>query len=672
MFRSWNGARAISYRVREKISHELGTAVNVQAMVFGNRDESSATGVGFTRNAATGENKPYGDFLINAQGEDVVAGIRNTESLDHMKQEFPEIYKDLLDIFVRLEAHYQDMCDTEFTIEQGKLWMLQTRVGKRTGAAALKMAVDMTKGTKDGKGGKWKISRAEAISRVSEDHLDSVLHPQFASAGDMLAKGLGASPGAAVGRVYFTADHAEAAAERGEDVVLVRNETSPDDVHGMMASKGILTARGGLVSHAAVVARGWGTPAVVGAEAVKISGSQFTVGDVVVEEGDWISLDGTSGEVMLGQLELAGSKPPKEFDTLLKWADQVRKGKMAVRANADTGEDAAQAREFGAEGIGLCRTEHMVLAPDRLPIVRNMILASTPRQEAAALDKLREAQEADFEEILDAMDGLPVTVRLLDPPLHEFLPSVEELRIKAAEKGKLSKKDQQMLDAAEAWSEHNPMIGTRGVRLGVIKPGLYAMQVRALLNAAAKLRDAGKKPIVEIMIPLTVTREELALARSWVQEEIDHALAGMRRKPHITIGTMIETPRAALRADEIAEVSDFFSFGTNDLTQLTFGFSRDDVESRMMPAYLEQGLLKQNPFDSIDQTGVGDLVRIGAERGRSTKPDLKIGVCGEHGGDPASINLFYDAGLNYVSCSPFRVPIARLSAAQAIIAAGDA
>ena len=672
VFRSWNGARAISYRVREKISHELGTAVNVQAMVFGNRDESSATGVGFTRNAATGENKPYGDFLINAQGEDVVAGIRNTESLDHMKQEFPEIYKDLLDIFVRLEAHYQDMCDTEFTIEQGKLWMLQTRVGKRTGAAALKMAVDMTKGTKDGKGGKWKISRAEAISRVSEDHLDSVLHPQFASAGDMLAKGLGASPGAAVGRVYFTADHAEAAAERGEDVVLVRNETSPDDVHGMMASKGILTARGGLVSHAAVVARGWGTPAVVGAEAVKISGSQFTVGDVVVEEGDWISLDGTSGEVMLGQLELAGSKPPKEFDTLLKWADQVRKGKMAVRANADTGEDAAQAREFGAEGIGLCRTEHMFLAPDRLPIVRNMILASTPRQEAVALDKLREAQEADFEEILDAMDGLPVTVRLLDPPLHEFLPSVEELRIKAAEKGKLSKKDQQMLDAAEAWSEHNPMIGTRGVRLGVIKPGLYAMQVRALLNAAAKLRDAGKKPIVEIMIPLTVTREELALARSWVQEEIDHALAGMRRKPHITIGTMIETPRAALRADEIAEVSDFFSFGTNDLTQLTFGFSRDDVESRMMPAYLEQGLLKQNPFDSIYQTGVGDLVSIGAERGRSTKPDLKIGVCGEHGGDPASIDLFYDAGLNYVSCSPFRVPIARLSAAQAIVAAGDA
>jgi len=425
------------------------------------------------------------------------------------------------------------------------------------------------------------------------------------------------------------------------------------------------------VSHAAVVARGWGKPAVVGAEAVKISGKQFSVGDTVVKEGDYLSIDGTTGDIVVGQLELTAGAPPKEFVQLLKWADQIRKGKLAVRANADTGEDAAQARELGAEGIGLCRTEHMFLAPDRLPIVREMILASTPKQEEKALEKLRVAQQADFEEILDAMDGLPVTVRLLDPPLHEFLPSVEELKIKLAKKGKLSKREQQMLEAAESWSEHNPMIGTRGVRLGVIKPGLYAMQVRALLDAAAKLREQGKKPVVEIMIPLTVTREELALARSWVQEEIDRALAGMRRKPRITIGTMIETPRAAIRADEIAEVADFFSFGTNDLTQLTFGFSRDDVESRMMPAYLEQGLLKRNPFDSIDQTGVGDLVRIGAERGRSTKPELKLGVCGEHGGDPASIDLFYNAGLDYVSCSPFRVPIARLAAAQAIIAAGN-
>ena len=670
VFKSWNGARAIAYRVREKISHDLGTAVNVQAMVFGNRDENSGTGVGFTRNAATGENTPYGDFLINAQGEDVVAGIRNTEDLDHMAEHFPKIHKELLDIFARLEAHYSDMCDTEFTIEQGKLWMLQTRVGKRTGAAALRMAVEMTKGTKNGKRGKWSITREDAVSRVTAEHLDSVLHPQFASKGKVLAKGLGASPGAAVGRAYFTADEAEAAFKKGEDVILVRSETSPEDVHGMMASKGILTARGGLVSHAAVVARGWGTPAVVGADAVKITGKQFQVGDTLVKQGDWLSLDGTTGEVIVGKLELAGSKPPEEFETILKWADAIRKGKLGVRANADTGEDAAAARQMGAEGIGLCRTEHMFLAPDRLPIVREMILANTPKKEAAALEKLRIAQQADFEEILDAMDGLPVTVRLLDPPLHEFLPSVEELRVKAAKKP-LSPKDQAMLAAAEAWSEHNPMIGTRGVRLGVVKPGLYAMQVRALLDAAATLRAAGKNPIVEIMIPLTVTREELALARSWVEVEIEEEFAGMKKRPNITIGTMIETPRAAIRADELAEVSDFFSFGTNDLTQLTFGFSRDDVESRMMPAYLEQGLLKRNPFDTIDQTGVGDLVYMGAERGRKTNPNLKLGVCGEHGGDPESIDLFYKAGLDYVSCSPYRVPIARLAAAQAVVGAAE-
>ena len=671
VFESWNGARAIAYRVREKISHDLGTAVNVQTMVFGNRDDTSGTGVGFTRNAATGDNKSYGDFLVNAQGEDVVAGIRKTEDLDRMAHHFPEIHKELLDIFVRLEAHYTDMCDTEFTIEQGKLWMLQTRIGKRTGRAALKMAVDMTKGTKDGQGGKWKISREEAITRVSEEHLDSVLHPQFSSKGTVLASGLGASPGAAVGKVYFTANSAEAAWKKGEDVILVRMETSPDDVHGMMASKGILTARGGLVSHAAVVARGWGTPAVVGAEAIKIVGDSFHVGDTVVNEGDWLSLDGTTGDVVVGKLEMVASKPPAEFDILLKWADVIRKGKLAVRANADTGEDAANARALGAEGIGLCRTEHMFLAPDRLPIVREMILANTPKQEEKALEKLFHAQQADFEEILEAMDGLPVTVRLLDPPLHEFLPSVEELRVKEAKNGKLSAKEHKLLAAAEAWSEHNPMIGTRGVRLGVIKPGLYAMQVRALMAAAAKLREAGKKPIVEIMIPLTVTREELALARSWVQDEVDAAVKGMKRKPNITIGTMIETPRAAIRADELAEVSDFFSFGTNDLTQLTFGFSRDDIESRMMPAYLEQGLLKRNPFETIDQSGVGDLVRMGAERGRATKPGLKLGVCGEHGGDPESIDLFYKAGLDYVSCSPFRVPIARLAAAQAIVGASE-
>jgi len=669
VFRSWNGARAVAYRVREKISHDLGTAVNVQTMVFGNRDDTSGTGVGFTRNAATGDNRPYGDFLVNAQGEDVVAGIRNTQTLDDMAQIFPSIHAELLNIFVRLEEHYHDMCDTEFTIEQGRLWMLQTRVGKRTGAAALKMAVDMTKGTKGSGGSKWTISREEALMRVTADHFDSVLHPQFCIRTAAIAKGLGASPGAAVGRVYFTADEAESAARRGEAVVLVRNETSPEDVHGMMVAEGILTARGGLVSHAAVVARGWGTPAVVGADAVRIDGREFRAGSTVVRQGDVISLDGTTGEVMLGALELSAAEPPAEYHTILSWADRIRKGKMAVRANADTGADATVARSNGAEGIGLCRTEHMFLAPDRLPIVREMILADTPRKEAAALEKLRAAQQADFEDILLAMDGLPVTVRLLDPPLHEFLPSVEELKVKQARRG-LSARDTKLLAAAESWAEHNPMIGTRGVRLGVIKPGLYAMQVRALLDAAAMLRDAGKNPIVEIMIPLTVTREELALARSWVQEEIDRALAGMRRKPKITIGTMIETPRAAVRADEIAEAADFFSFGTNDLTQLTFGFSRDDVESRMMPAYLEQGLLKRNPFDTIDQSGVGDLVALGAERGRSTRADLKLGVCGEHGGDPESIDLFWRVGLDYVSCSPFRVPIARLAAAQAIITNG--
>jgi pyruvate,orthophosphate dikinase len=666
VFRSWNGARAIAYRVRERIPHDLGTAVNVQTMVFGNRDENSGTGVGFTRNAATGEPKPYGDFLVNAQGEDVVAGIRNTEDLDALAEQFPKIHRELLGIFKRLEEHYRDMCDTEFTIEQGKLWMLQTRVGKRTGAAALRMAVDMTKQRG------WKITRDEALQRVSADHLDQVLHPQFeAGAKQVIAKGLAASPGAAVGHVYFTADDAVDAADRGEKVVLVRNETSPEDVHGMQVAEGILTARGGLVSHAAVVARGWGIPAVVGAEAIKISGERFTVGDVTVQRGDLISIDGTSGEIVLGELALSAAEPPDEFHTVLGWADKVRKGQLAVRANADNGPDAANARQFGAEGIGLCRTEHMFLGEDRLPIVRAMILAGTADEEAIALEKLRAAQKADFEEILEAMDGLPVTVRLLDPPLHEFLPSTEELVVKQATTG-LSDDEADLLAAARAWEEQNPMLGTRGVRLGVVKPGLYAMQVRALMEAAVERVNKGGKPVVEIMIPLTVTREEMLEARSWVEEAIAAATKGTKKRIAVTIGTMIETPRAAIRADEIAEAADFFSFGTNDLTQMTFGFSRDDVESRMMPAYLEHGLLRRNPFETIDQTGVGELVAMGAERGRETNAELKLGVCGEHGGDPESIQLFYDVGLDYVSCSPFRVPIARLSAAQAVLSGSDA
>jgi pyruvate,orthophosphate dikinase len=675
VFRSWNGPRAIAYRVREKISHELGTAVNVQAMVFGNRDENSGTGVGFTRNAATGEAQPYGDFLVNAQGEDVVAGIRNTQDLNALQMQFPDIHEELLAIFARLEHHYKDMCDTEFTIEQGKLWMLQTRIGKRTGAAALKMAVDMTSPTGTGKSA-WKISKNEAIMRVAADHLDQVLHPQFASKGEALTKGLAASPGAAVGQVYFTADDAERAAKNGVDVILVRSETSPEDVHGMMVAKGILTSRGGLVSHAAVVARGWGTPAIVGADNVKIVDRSFSVGDVTVHEGDWLSLDGTTGEVIVGKLELADSQPPEEFNTILSWADAVRKGKFDVRANADTDEDARKARHLGAQGIGLCRTEHMFLAPDRLPIVRRMILAETPGDEADALEELRVAQKTDFVGILTEMSGLPVTVRLLDPPLHEFLPHVNELEIKKATTG-LTPEDEQLLKAAQEWSEVNPMLGTRGVRLGVLKPGLYAMQVRALMEAADEVSSRGYEPIVEIMIPLTVTREELALARSWVEEvlaDINSRPAPKAKKggkivkrPKVTIGTMVETPRAALRADELAEVADFFSFGTNDLTQMTFAFSRDDVESKMMPEYLEAGLLKRNPFETIDQDGVGELVQIATRRGRKAKKNIKLGVCGEHGGDPESINFFYRTGLNYVSCSPYRVPIARLSAAQAVI-----
>ncbi len=667
VFKSWNGARAKAYRLRERIPDDLGTAVNVQSMVFGNRDDNSGTGVGFTRDPATGEQGEYGDFLVNAQGEDVVAGIRNTLPLSELANRFPKLNKELMGIFKKLEKHYKDMCDTEFTIEQGKLWMLQTRVGKRTGVAALKMAVDMTRRSDLG------ISKEEALQRITAEHLDQVLHPQFGESDySVLAKGLPASPGAAVGKAYFTADDAADAADRGERVILVRTETSPEDVHGMAASEGILTSRGGLVSHAAVVARGWGKPAVVGAEKVRIKGTSFSVDGTTVNEGDVISINGTTGEVVVGELDLKTGERPKEFDVVLGWADKIRKGKLAVRANADTGADAKQARDFGAEGIGLCRTEHMFLGEDRLPVVRRMILADTQEEEDAALEALRKVQKADFEDILEAMDGLPVTVRLLDPPLHEFLPSTEELAIKD-ETGGLTDEERELYEAAKSWHEFNPMLGTRGVRLGVIKPGLYAMQVRALMEAAAERTKKGGKPIVEIMIPLTVTREELALARSWCEDAVADATkaAKAKKKINVLIGTMVETPRAALRADEIAEVSDFFSFGTNDLTQMTFGFSRDDVEGRMMSAYLEQGLLKRNPFETIDAGGVGELVYDGAERGRKTKADLKLGVCGEHGGDPESIALFYDAGLDYVSCSPFRVPIARLAAAQAVLGSGD-
>jgi pyruvate,orthophosphate dikinase len=663
VFRSWQSPRARTYRHRERIPEDLGTAVNVQAMVFGNRDDRSGTGVAFTRDPATGAPGAYGDFLVNAQGEDVVAGIRATLPLVAMADSFPAAHSELTLILDRLETHYRDMLDCEFTIEHDRLWMLQTRVGKRAAAAALRIAVALTEDPTIG------LSRAEAVQRVRPEHLVQVLHPQMGDVGlPLLGRGLAASPGAAVGRAYFDADRAVAAVGRGERVVLVRAETSPDDIHGMSVAEGVLTSRGGLVSHAAVVARGWGKPAVCGAESLTVRADSFeTDTGTVVSEGDWISIDGGSGRVYRGQVELVEGRVPPEFAILLGWADEIRRGRLGVRANADTGVDAARARELGAEGIGLCRTEHMFLAEDRLPIVRRMILARSPEDEAAALADLLEVQRTDFEDVLEAMDGLPVTVRLLDPPLHEFLPAIEELVVLDV-RGELDHEGIELLGAARHWSEHNPMLGLRGVRLGIIKDGLYRMQTRALVEAALLLQARGGRPVVEIMIPLVINLPEIQLARQWVEEEVAAVLAEHGARLDVKIGTMIETPRAALRAGEIAEEADFFSFGTNDLTQMTLAFSRDDV-APILERYLELGLLTVDPFESIDQAGVGELVRMAVDRGRATRPALTLGVCGEHGGDPASIAFFHGVGIDYVSCSPFRVPVARLAAAQAVLGA---
>ncbi len=661
VFRSWNTPRAGAYRRKEGIPEDLGTAVNVQVMVFGNRDDRSGTGVGFTRDPATGAAGMYGDFLVNAQGEDVVAGIRNTEPLSALGTHFPAIQPELEAVFAGLEHHYRDMMDIEFTIESDKLWILQTRVGKRTGAAAIRLAVAMHADPAIA------LTPAEAVERVLPDHIDQVLHPQLGGYDDaeLLATGLGASPGAGVGRAYFTADAVVAAVRAGEQALLVRRETSPEDIHGMEAAEGVLTSRGGLVSHAAVVARQWGKPAVVGAQAVEVHDDHLTVGDVVVREGDWLSIDGTTGAVVRGQVALAEGTLPDELTTLLGWADEIRAGHLGVRANADNGADAARARAWGAEGVGLCRTEHQFLG-DRLPIVRRMILAEGADEETAALTELGARQRADFEELLEAMDGLPVTVRLLDPPLHEFLPDLGEL-IVAEARGELDAEGMRLLHAAREWAEENPMLGVRGVRLAVLREGLYRTQVRALLDAAEARVAAGGHPVVEVMIPLVVARAELALARSWVEEEL--AARPGSAVGTVEIGTMIETPRAALRAHEIAEEAEFFSFGTNDLTQLTFGFSRDDVEGPLMAAYLERGLLSADPFRTVDADGVADLIRIAVAGGRATRPGLLVGVCGEHGGDPASIATFLALGLDYVSCSPFRVPVARLAAARAVLAA---
>jgi pyruvate, orthophosphate dikinase len=716
VFRSWNNDRAKVYRRQYAIPDDLGTAVNVVAMVFGNLGEDSGTGVAFTRDPATGEKGVYGDYLTNAQGEDVVAGIRNTLPLHELRRLNPEAYRQLLEIMRKLERHYRDMCDIEFTIEKRKLWMLQTRVGKRTGAAAVKTAVDMAN--------EGLIKREQAVLRVEPDHLDQLLHAQFDPRADVdvLAKGLNASPGAAVGKVVFDADTAAEMGERGEAVVLVRRETNPDDLHGMIAARGILTSHGGKTSHAAVVARGMGKPAVCGAEALKIDHArrEFTVDGTKVREGDVLSIDGTTGRVVLGEVSLVEPKLSGDFETLLGWADALRQ--LRVRANADDGPSAAQARKFGAEGIGLCRTEHMFGTPGdpRLPTFRQVILSAPAaraallalreaeheaagaraRDRKAAEQRVREAkrrltepdvkpyfdglkkllasQRRDFESIFKAMDGLPVTIRLLDPPLHEFLPSSKELEVAMATPQRKASKDllrefggkrkaDAVLREVVALEENNPMLGLRGCRLGILYPEIYRTQIQAIVEAACNVKRRGGDPHVEIMVPLVATKEELTTVAADVREVAEEVLAKRDIDLPYLVGTMIELPRAAMVADEIAEEAEFFSFGTNDLTQTTFGFSRDDVEGKFLARYLEDEVLQENPFESLDERGVGELVQIACERGRKSREDIKLGICGEHGGDPASVAFFHRVGLDYVSCSPYRVPIARLSAAHAAL-----
>ena len=672
VFRSWMNDRAVLYRKMERIADDLGTAVNVQAMVFGNMGETSGTGVGFTRNAADGTKEFYGDFLTNAQGEDVVAGIRQTRPIAELVDVLPEAGNELYGVFDILEQAYRDMCDIEFTIQEGKLWMLQTRIGKRTARAALKIAVDMV--------AEGMITRDEALLRIDPAQLDQLLHPQFDTTAtyNVLAKGLNASPGAAVGEVVFSADDAEAAAAEGRRVILVRWETTPDDLHGMVAAQGILTSHGGKTSHAAVVARGMGKPCVCGAESLKIDAKSkravVSGKDVVLQEGDIISIDGTSGIVVLGQVDLVQPEVSGDFDTILAWADDVRT--MGVRANADTPEDAALGRQFGAAGIGLCRTEHMFLG-DRKDIIQDFILAHDESVRQSALDKLLTVQTSDYLGILAAMDGLPVTVRLLDPPLHEFLDSPRELEVEIVREEAAGASAEQLagkrrlLAQIDAMAEMNPMLGLRGCRLGIMHPELYALQVQAITRAACQLKKQGKDPRPEIMIPLVSVRAELATLRAETETVIAEVCASEGIEVAIPIGTMIELPRAAVCADEIAEVADFFSFGTNDLTQTAFGFSRDDIESKFLPRYLERKVLPRNPFETID-VGVAKLVEMGCQRGRATNPKLKLGVCGEHGGDPESVRTFFDIGLDYVSCSPYRVPLARLAAAQAALAASAA
>ncbi|MHA7861620.1 pyruvate, phosphate dikinase [Tessaracoccus sp. Y36] len=668
VFRSWGNPRAEVYRRAHNISASLGTAVNIQQMVFGNRGDTSATGVCFTRNPSTGENALYGEFLVNAQGEDVVAGIRTPRQLHEMEEVLPEAYAQLVKTMKDMELHYRDMQDMEFTIEDGKLYMLQTRNGKRTAAAALKIASDLVD--------EGVISQEDALMRIEPGQLDQLLHPAIPPdhGNDAIATGLPASPGAAVGGVVFDADTAAELGGKGEAVVLVRYETTPDDIHGVIVAQGILTAHGGMTSHAAVVARGMGKPCVAGAHGIKIDtvAKTLTIGDRVIHEGDVITLDGSQGKVYGEKLDLIPPQINEDFLKVVQWADDVRR--LGVRANADNFEDATKARELGAEGIGLCRTEHMFMAQDRLPAVRKMILAESPEQRAAALEEILPMQQQDFEGIFTAMKGLPVTVRLLDPPLHEFLPNLVEQSLLVQRLELTNGDGQQLTEARETLTqvkrlhELNPMLGTRGVRLAMLYPEIPDMQARAIIRAALAVKEReGETVGVEIMIPLVALTQELEAQRAIVVAAVDDELAKAGQQLDYTIGTMIELPRAALVADKIAEFADFFSFGTNDLTQTTIGISRDDAENGFLTNYVMDHVLERNPFETIDVDGVGALVEMGVAKGRQTKPKLKTGVCGEHGGDPDSVTFFHGAGLDYVSCSPFRVPIARFAAAKAVL-----
>jgi pyruvate,orthophosphate dikinase len=700
VFRSWNGDRAIAYRRREKIPDNLGTAVNVVTMVFGNMGDDSGTGVAFTRDPATGEKKLFGDYLANAQGEDVVAGIRTPKHIDELKQDMPEIYHQFVQLAEKLERHYKDMQDLEFTVERGKLWMLQTRNGKRTGPAAVRMAVEMVS--------EGLIDEQTAVLRVPAGDIDQLLHKMVDPKAKMniLSKGINASPGAAAGRVVFTPQEAEAWAAKGEKVILVRRETSPEDVRGMDAAQAILTSTGGPTSHAAVVARGWGKPCIVGAGDVAINygKNEFTVHGFTVKRGDWITVDGTSGNVILGQAPLIDPELGVDFHTLMSWADKNRR--LGVRTNADTPHDASVARNFGAEGIGLCRTEHMFFEGNRIDFMRQTILGSLDykrlEKEIGAVDaelkkaaspkrkkelnehlkklkkeiaepkrlykgglaELLKLQRRDFEGIFTAMHDLPVTIRTLDPPLHEFLPHDEEGTRKLARKLKTNARH--LWERVQSLHEANPMLGHRGCRLGVVFPEITEMQARAIFEAAIQVQKKGKKVLPEIMIPLVSHINELKLQADVVHRVAAEVMEKAKVKVEYLVGTMIELPRAALTADKIAEVAQFFSYGTNDLTQTTFGISRDD-SGKFLPYYIENRILKEDPFQALDQEGVGQLVQMGTERGRSTRPNLKVGICGEHGGEPSSVQFCHKVGLTYVSCSPYRVPIARLAAAQAAL-----